>query len=189
MPSPYHRFWFSGAFTIVPPTAAPFQPSSGKMMAMFAPSSTSSTEAAHVGFGPLTANPCFRFDFQGLRIGCEGTEERCKVMVTGIRHDGSGDVAAGSASLEVAPCSKADSCSLSTLFIGGYGGTHFTNLTAINITAEVNGEARRFWTDDISMTWTNNSCDASLCRSKVRNSITDKRSSLSSVLRRLLRFA
>jgi hypothetical protein len=157
-------------------------------MGVFNPNSMA--DAARVGVGMLMANPCFRFDFQGLRVGCEGTEERCTVTITGIRWNGTVDKTTGSTSLDVRPCSETEDCLLSSQIIRSSEGPYFTNLTAIELTAKADGQARRLWADDLQMAWTDTSCRAAVCRSEVRNSIMG-RSPISSVLegaRRFLRF-
>lgn len=189
VPNPYHRFWFSGDFCAAQaPQAMPFKPSSGSLIGMFTPSSQ--VQVARVGVGMLATTPCFRFDFQGLRVGCEGSEERCTVTITGGRWNGSHDTATGSTSLDVRPCSKGEDCLLSSQIIRSSEGVLFTNLTSISITAEVDGEARQLWADDVQMAWTDSSCDAAVCRSKVRNSSMGHRrlSSVVSGARRFLRF-
>lgn len=157
-------------------------------MGLFVPGSLG--DVARVGVGMLESNPCFRFDFQGLRVGCEGSGERCTVAITGGRWNGTNDAATGSTSLDVRPCSNGEDCLLSSQIIRSAEGTLFANLTSVRITAEVDGEVRRLWVDDLQMAWTESSCNAAVCRSKVRNSIMG-RSPLSSVItgaRRFLRF-
>ena len=188
VPNPYHRFWFSGDFSAATTAQGPFKPSSGSLMGTFAPGPLG--DAARVGVGMLVHNPCFRFDFQGLRVGCEGSEERCTVTLTGLRWNGTHEAATGSTSLDVRPCSHGEDCLLSSQIIRSVEGILFTNLTSVSITANVDGEARRLWADDLQMAWTESSCDAAACRSKVRNSIMG-RSPLSAALsgaRRFLRF-
>lgn len=142
---------------------------------------------ARVSVGMLAANPCFRFDFQGLRVGCEGSDERCTVTITGGSWNGTHEAATGSTSLDMRPCSNGEDCLLSSQIIRSVEGTLFTNLTSISISATVDGEARRLWADDLQMAWTDSSCDAAVCRSKVRNSIMG-RSHLSSVVSSARRF-
>lgn len=186
VPNPYHRFWFSGDFSAAQaPQLMPFKPSSGPLIGVFSPNPQANT--TRIGVGMLVTNECFRFDFQGLRVGCEGPEERCTVTITGARWNGSHEAATGSTLLDVRPCSNGEDCLLSSQIIRSSEGLLFTNLTSITLTAEVDGEARRLWTDDIQMAWTDSSCDAAVCRSQVRNSIMG-RSRLSSVVSGASRF-
>jgi len=166
----------------------PFKPSSGSFIGVFTPSSQA--RVARVGVGMLATTQCFRFDFQGVRVGCEGSEERCTVTITGSRWNGTHEATTGSTSLDVRPCSNGEDCLLSSKIIRSTEGVLFTNLTSVSIAAEINGEPRRLWADDVQMAWTANNCDAAVCRSQVRNSIMG-RSRLSSVVsgaRRFLRF-
>jgi hypothetical protein len=188
LPKPYHRFWFSGDFVAAQdPREMPFKPSSGSLVGVFTPSSQA--DAARIGVGMLASTQCFQFDFQGLRAGCEGSEDRCTLTLTGSHWNGTHEEATGSTVLDVRPCSKGENCLLSSHIIRSSEGVLFTNLTSVSVSAEVAGEPRRLWVDDLQMAWTDNSCDAALCRSQVRNAIKG-RSRLSSVVsgaRRLLR--
>lgn len=180
VPNPYHRFWFSGDFRAAQaPQEMPFKPSSAPLIGVFTPSSEAN--ATNIGVGMLETIECFRFDFQGLRVGCEGSEDRCTVTITGGRWNGTHDAATGSTSLDVRPCSNGEGCLLSSQIIRSSESALFTNLTSITLAAEVDGEARQLWTDDVQMAWTDSSCDAAVCRSEVRNSIM-RRSGLPTVV-------
>jgi hypothetical protein len=112
------------------------------------------------------------------------------VTISGGRWNGTHEAYTGSTSLDVRPCVDQEDCILSSQIIRSSQGLLFRNLTSVTITAEIDGEVMPLWVDDLQMGWTDNTCDAAICRSTVHNSIM-ARSRLSSVVagaRRFLRF-
>lgn len=170
IPNGYHRFTFSDGFTALPVTASRFRPSSGNVMTLFTPSVTPS---GLIGTGPLGDSPCFRFDFQGLSIGC-GNGEACRIVVTGVQWNGTHNEDAGTRYWQVEACGDTRTgCRLQALKISTEQSksTAFNNLTAIKIRAEMDSVAVSWAADNIMMSWTDNTCDAAQCRSMVRNSV------------------
>lgn len=160
-------------------------------MALFTPSGSLMNGPAHFGVGSLTENPCFRFDFQGISVGCGGEGLVCTVAVTGVQWNGTSNVDAGTKMWRIPTCRQVEGCSLSEQIIDSDEGVGFTNLTAVKITADVNGKPASFAADDVQIGWTDTSCEAAVCRSKVRNSIMGWKRSSSPVqrVRRVLRSA
>lgn len=172
IPNPYHRFAFSSGFTVSPPPKSPFKTASGNLMALFTPSDDPSAGPGYFGVGSLTDNPCFRFDFQQISLGCIGKGDECTVAVTGVQWNGMKNVDAGTRVWTVSACDQGDTgCELTEQFIDTDVSVAFNNLTAVKITARVDGILTPWVADDLRMTWTDNSCEAAVCRSKVRNSI------------------
>jgi hypothetical protein len=191
IPNPYHRFAFSNGFAAMPPPKSPFKPSSGKLMTMFTPGNNPMAGFAQFGVGSLTENPCFRFDFQGISVGCIGQDLVCTVTVTGVQWNGTSNVDAGTKVWRISTCSQAQGCSLSEQIIDSDAGVGFTDLTAVKITAEVDDNPTSFAADDVQIGWTDTSCEAAVCRSKVRNSIMGWKRPSSPIarVRRVLRSA
>jgi hypothetical protein len=189
VPVPYHRFWFSNGFSAQPPPEGQFNPSSGKLLTKFTPG-IGNEDPAQIGLGLLATNPCFRFDFQGFSIGCDGSDPECSLTVTGIQWDGTKDVITGSMVFIMPPCAQATSCELTQQIVDSDAGMVFTNLTAINVTAQAQGKTQAWWMDDLQIGWTNIGCDAARCRSEIPNAAM-KRGTASTAFegaRRLLRF-
>ncbi|KAI1370988.1 hypothetical protein F4677DRAFT_323351 [Hypoxylon crocopeplum] len=92
--SPYHRFYFSEGFDVLPPPPAPFDPSSGSLMVQFTPSSILNqsvpgvpSDAAEISVGPQTSSACFPFNFKGFSLGCDSNGSPCDFNFTGLRFD------------------------------------------------------------------------------------------------------
>jgi hypothetical protein len=178
VPNPYHRFEFSPDFRVAPPPTAPYIPSSGALFSQFEPIQDLS---ARIDLDPLRDNSCFRFDFHGISLGCNSTDQPCLFEIVSIQWDGKTDVVQGTQTLTVEACPQQANCSLSAQTVEASAAASFTNLTAINITATSADEPVTFWADDLQLSWTNNTCGAATCRSKVPNTIM-KQSSLSSTV-------
>jgi hypothetical protein len=160
-------------------------------MTMFTPGNNPTAGFAQFGVGSLTENPCFRFDFQGISVGCIGQDLVCTVTVTGVQWNGTSNVDAGTKIWRIPTCAQAQGCSLSEQIIDSDAGVGFTDLTAVKITAEVDDNPTSFAADDVQIGWTDTSCEAAVCRSKVRNSIMGWKRPLSPIarVRRVLRSA
>ncbi|KAI1411531.1 hypothetical protein F5Y13DRAFT_165186 [Hypoxylon sp. FL1857] len=185
--SPYHRFYFSSGFDVLPPPRAPFDPSSGNLMIQFTPSSITNTsdpdvpsDTATISVGPQTSSPCFPFNFNGFSLGCNSTSSPCVFNFTGLRFDQESQREKEVAwlTLNVPACPSMNHCKLVPVTFTG-----FDRLTSVQISLKVDDEAKRWWADDLSLGWSDNQCDTAVCRSKVRDSI-GKRDGVSSRRRR-----
>ena len=179
VPAPYHRFGFTAGFKVVPPPSTRYLPSSGKLMVQHDGSVTS---PAQIGNGPLTSNPCFRFDFRGASLGCNSTDLACVFNFTGLSWDGSSEVVQASKIIDVPACTEDTDCILTARTLDASDG--FVNLTAINVTLTVGGETQAWWADDLDFAWTDGSCFAGLCRSRVPNTIMMQTTPFSRAMRR-----
>ncbi|KAL2263948.1 hypothetical protein VTK26DRAFT_4135 [Humicola hyalothermophila] len=168
MPFRYHRFFFSSGFSVVPPLASKYQPSSGTQMLEH---NFSFSPVAQVGVGQLRGNPCFRFNFQGISLGCDSTDAPCIFDIVALRWNGNKEVVHGRERLEVAACADSFICNLSHQTINAAVAASFSNLTAVNITLVTTGNTQTWWADDLQIAWTDNDCTVAECRSKIPNKI------------------
>ncbi|KAI0836180.1 hypothetical protein F5Y06DRAFT_111238 [Hypoxylon sp. FL0890] len=173
--SPYHRFYFSSGFYVLPPPPAPFDPSSGNLMIQFTPSSISNTsdpgepsDTAIISVGPQTSSPCFPFNFNGFSLGCNSTGSPCVFNFTGLRFDEQSQQEKEVAwlTLNVPACPAMNHCQLVPVTFTG-----FERLTSVQISLKVDDVAKRWWADDLSLGWSDNQCEKAVCRSKVRDSV------------------
>lgn len=174
--TPYHRFYYSGGFTVLPPPAARFNPASGNLMLQFTPSSISNTsqpgtlpDTADISVGPQQLVTCFLFNFTQVSLGCDSREGACSFTFHGFKYDRftSRTVEVASQTVSVPACLNEDNCALTPITVSGFHG-----LTSITIKAEVNGKPTIWWADDFAFGWFENNCESGLCRSKVPNGIT-----------------
>lgn len=166
VPRPYHRFLFSDDFRVVPPPQSRFVPSSGSQMVQY---DGASKNVAQIGLAQLRNNPCFRFDFLGVSLGCNSTAEPCVFNVKGIQWNGVRDVIQANKTFVVGACKNTDSCGLSHQILDSAAALPFTNLTAVNITLTVAGKPVTWWADDLQVAWTENDCATAACRALVPN--------------------
>ncbi|GAW17230.1 hypothetical protein ANO14919_066840 [Xylariales sp. No.14919] len=173
--TPYHRFYYSGGFTVLPPPAARFKPSSGNLMLQFTPSSISNTsepgvppDTADISVGPQQLATCFSFNFTSVSLGCDSVVP-CSFKFTGFRYDRfrKGPVEVTSQVASVPACTETENCALTPIAFSG-----FNELTSVTIKAQTNGKPTAWWADDFAFGWFDNSCEAGMCRSMIPNGIT-----------------
>lgn len=174
--TPYHRFYYSGGFTVLPPPTARFKPTSGNLMLQFTPSSISNTslsgippDTADISVGPQSFANCFSFNFTQVSLGCDLKEASCSFTFTGFKYDQlkAATIEVVSQTISVPACQNAENCALTPISVSGFNG-----LTSITVKAEVNGKPTIWWADDFAFGWFENSCESGICRSKVPNGIT-----------------
>ncbi|KAK2610293.1 hypothetical protein N8I77_003739 [Diaporthe amygdali] len=168
MYSPYRHFTWSEAFKIIPASAAPYKPSSGDLM-LEVPIITKDDQQAKMGVGNLQANPCFRFDFAGLRVGCASKKAKCMFNITGLSWDDDSqtEMTVGSQMSSTRACARQMNCKLGSLVADATAG--LSNLTSLLIDVTANDQPQKWWADDMAVTWTDTSCEAAICRSGVRD--------------------
>lgn len=116
-------------------------------------------------------NSCFRFDFRGISLGCNSTDQACSFKVTGLRWNGRADLVQGGTTFSVDSCPQQSNCELRTHVVDTTTVPSFSNLTAITVEATSAGHPVEWWADDIQLGWTDNSCGAATCRQKIPNTI------------------
>lgn len=186
VPSPYHRFLISNGFRVTVPQNSKYEPSSGHQLLQHDSSST-----AQIGLSHLRTNPCFRFDFHGMRLGCSSVYASCVFQLTGLQWNGVEDVIQGHTAFTIPACSESFDCTLSHRVLDSSAGPSFTNLTAINITLAAPSDTPTWWMDDLQIAWTNNDCVTATCRARVPNRAvtTHSRGSFVETASRFLRWA
>lgn len=139
-------------------------------MLEFSPLGVGSQHAAKISVGSLQANPCFQFDFTSFRVGCASTAD-CKFNITGLSWDEEArtDVAVGSYIYVTKGCSGRKDCTLAPIVADETA--KLTNLTSLLIDVTAGGQPQKWWADDLTLTWTDDSCETAACRSNVRDTI------------------
>ncbi|KAI1751037.1 hypothetical protein F4782DRAFT_541138 [Xylaria castorea] len=174
--TPYHRFHYSGGFTVLPPLASRFKPSSGNLMLQFTPSSISNTsqegisdDTADISVGPQKLATCFSFNFTRVNLGCDSKESPCSFTFTGFKYDRFKRAAIDIASqtVSIPACPKANNCELTPVTVSG-----LNDVTSITVKAEVEGRPAIWWADDFTFGWFENTCESGMCRSEVPSGIT-----------------
>lgn len=168
--SPYHRFVWSEGFKALPTSAAMFKPSSGDVMIEFSAVEVGSQRAAKISVGTLRANPCFQFDFTSFRVGCASTAD-CEFNVTGFSWDNEvqTEVAVGSHVFITQGCLGQQDCSLVPIVADE--SANLTSLTSLLIDVTAGGQPQKWWADDLTLAWSDASCEMAACRSNVRDTI------------------
>lgn len=171
--SPYHRFTWSEGFKVFPTSVCPYESSSGDLMVEFSPS-TKSPSPAEIGLGGLHTNPCFRFDFTSVLVGCASTDASCQYNVTGLTWDSNTQTMATVAShtFSTEACPAQNGCKLSSITADTTMG--LANLTSILIDVTAGGQSQTWWADDLSLSWTDSSCESAVCRSGVRDFVSKR---------------
>ncbi|KAL2135247.1 hypothetical protein VTI74DRAFT_9232 [Chaetomium olivicolor] len=164
VPSPYHRFSFSKGFHLLSSEAAKYEPLSGSGMLEY---TSSSSISAEIDLGELRGNPCFRFNFEGISLGCDSIELPCVFEVTGLQWNGVENVVQGTKTFELAACDEPTHCALSLLAPDSATAPLFSNLTAINITLSQPSDTQTWWADDLRVSWTEDDCTSAACRAEV----------------------
>ena len=123
---------------------------------------------------------CYKFDWYSMRVGCESDSTPCEFNVAGYRWNASEGVQDMIVSKEfvVPACSAPQYCPLSVIT-----GEGFENITSIFVQSTINGNAAAWWLDDLEMGWTDNSCEASTCRTS-ESSRTPRREAIDTAIRR-----
>lgn len=140
------------------------------MILEFSPVEAGSQQAAKISVGTLQSNPCFRFDFTSFRVGCASTAD-CKYNVTGLSWDNEAqtDVAVGSYTFVTQGCFDRKDCTLASFVTDE--SANLTSLTSLLVDVTAGGQPQKWWADDLTLTWTNASCETGACRSNVRDTI------------------
>lgn len=126
-------------------------------------------ELAKISVGDLQANPCFRFDFSGMRAGCASKRANCVFNITGLSWDDDAqtEVVVGSQMSSMRACPRQKNCKLGSLVADAPAGLY--NLTSLIIDVTARNQPQKWWADDVAINWTDTSCDAAVCRSDVRD--------------------
>lgn len=173
--NPYHKWWFSEGFVVVQDTETPYRSSSGNQMIEFIPSSlsngrfnNSSHDLAMISVGRKGSNPCFRFNLYSLSLGCprDLPEPVCDFSIRGMRYNETTHREEGTGTDEDVQTVRCDQarCDLSLTEFDTY-----KNITSFIVKATSGNETQRWFADDLSLGWTDSSCEAAECRERAAN--------------------
>ncbi len=181
VPVPYHRFSFSPGFNIVSLPHGKYRASSGSQMLQIDASTT-----GKIDLGQLRDNACFRFDFEGVSLGCDSANSPCSFRVSGLQWNGVEDVVQRSEVFDIDACPDPSNCKLKhlTILIPIY-----TNLTSVNISLLKESESKTWWIDDLQLAWTDDDCSVAACRSRVPNTASGASGTIVGRAKTLLRWA
>ena len=161
--SPYHQFYFSSGWTIVPPPTDPYRPSSGRLLVEFLANPKSALGyTGALGNGENALLGCFNFNTLGMSLGCDSTGPDCDWQFTGLRYN---DISKAtdtitSQTMSTVACPVLSNCDLVPVFLD----STFINLTELRINVTVAGVDKIWWLDDLKLSWFDDSCDSGLCR-------------------------
>lgn len=182
--NPYHRLTWSDGFKAFPASACPYKSSSGQVMIEYSTSSPNQHQTAEIGLGALQTDSCFRFDFTSFRVGCASTGASCNFNITGLAWNSSTktQVPVASHTFHTRACASQKDCKLRLITADKASG--LTNLTSILVEATAGGQPQTWWGDDLALSWTEPSCEAAVCRSRVRDTVSKRgrRAGMSRVL-------
>jgi len=140
---------------------------------------------ALIGLGHLASNPCMRFDLLAMNLGCNSTDYSCMFNITGRRSQTSGNQASANAEtavysqlFNISACPAQVDCNLQRISTtsGSQAVNNFSNLTSIAVQLTVGNDlTRSWWTDDIQLSWTDDSCAGANCRTRVLDSALPRR--------------
>lgn len=161
--SPYHQFYFSDGWTIVPPPTDPYKPSSSPLLVEFLvdPNSALGYTGA-LGNGENALLGCFNFKATSMSLGCDSLGPDCDWQFTGLRFNNvtKATDTITTQTMSTAACPTLSNCDLVPVFLD----STFTNLTELRINVTVAGVDKIWWLDDLHLSWFDDSCDAGLCR-------------------------
>jgi hypothetical protein len=161
--SPYHQFYFSDGWTIVPPPTDPYKPSSHPLLVEFLANPDSALGyTGALGNGENVLLGCFDFNALGMSLGCDSTGPDCDWQFTGLRYNNvtKATDTITTQTMSTAACRSLSNCDLVPIFLDNT----FTNLTELRINVTVAGIEKIWWLDDLNLSWFDDSCDAGLCR-------------------------
>lgn len=120
-----------------------------------------------------------------MNLGCaaEGPEQWCEFEISAYAYNaatGKSESTSWSETKRVPACPNyaAGGCSLTPVELEGY-----TGITSVLITLRVGLDLRVWWGDDLRVGWTDNSCEAAICRADASNAFA-KRDTETSLRRR-----
>ncbi|KAI9676709.1 MAG: hypothetical protein M1822_008272 [Bathelium mastoideum] len=176
--SPFHDLFFSDGFYYVPPPGDPFRPSSPPQLAVFLPNKTGqplihpdigTLYTGEIGAGPESDSSAFTFNAYSARLGCDWTgNDFCSMAIYGYQYNATtgNQTQVADQYVELPPC-HGTGCNL---WLTGFAPT-FTNITGIRFEAyNSQSQPLKWFMDDFSVGWANNTCAAGQLRENARGS-------------------
>jgi hypothetical protein len=111
------------------------------------------------------SQPCLSFDFHSAIVGCEyGNSRTCEFNLTGLRYDPESrkEMAVASSFFNLIACESLHNCQMQEVTVEG-----FRNISAIVLRATAGGKERSWWANDLSLGWSNNTCESASCRARL----------------------
>lgn len=173
--NPYNHFYWGAGWSFVPPPQDPFPPHSGSRLGQFVQSPkfnhTGSPNAGLIepsafGCGPRNYNDNYWFNARSAWVGCDNNATSayttCDFVATGYQWDNTTrtEKVAVTQHFTIPPCPDFKDCHLRPISFN----YQFYRLSRLSFYANVKGQIKSFWVDDISLSWFNNSCEAGLAR-------------------------
>lgn len=175
--NPYHGLFFSNGYYYTPAPNDPYLAVTPRNMAVFLPNgstqdigspSAAGARPGEIGAGPRAGDDAFWFNVYGASLGCDNSGPgECEFQIRKYAWDtGMGQeklVAKQTATTE--PCWNGRVCQLIRVEMTD---GQFSRLSGVQIEANVHGQPRAFFMDNLDMGWYNNNCEATLARSYTR---------------------
>ncbi|KAL8893228.1 MAG: hypothetical protein Q9192_005472 [Flavoplaca navasiana] len=166
--NPYRKLYFNGGFGYVPPPDDPFAPISPPQLAVYNyysdPSSSQSVNAGlqlrgELGAGRRVLDNAYWIDAYSAWVGCaNGGPTDCRIELIGLD---AFDTAIATQRLLQPSCPGLVNCTLAQITFS----EDFRNLAGLQILAYVDETPVTFYMDDLSLGWSNNTCEAQIERS------------------------
>lgn len=166
--NPYRKLYWQDHFGYVPPPSDPFPPISPPQLAVYrsagtavdGSSSAGLESSGEIGAGPRASNNAYWVDANSAWLGCsDGGPTECTITINGYTQGSSQSSA--SQTITQPPCPGLKNCSLALVEFNG----DFKSLSGLQITAAVAGKPVDYYMDDLSLSWSNNTCAAQQDRS------------------------
>lgn len=173
--NPYHQFDFSDGFTVVPPPKDPYRPLSPPLLLQFVPNyningtnPSAGPDTNELGYtgqisdGDHALTGCFLFNVYGGAFGCDSDGPPCDFTFSGYQHNVTtgNDTLIAIQDFAVPACPPLSNCALASITLDDA----FHNLTDVRINVTVASVPKMWWMDNLSLGWTDNSCQTGLCR-------------------------
>ncbi|KAL8775118.1 MAG: hypothetical protein Q9209_000597 [Squamulea sp. 1 TL-2023] len=169
--NPYRKLYFNGGFGYVPPPEDPFAPISPPQLAVYNYHTDSSTSQSvdaglelhgELGAGPRFSKSAYWIDAYSAWIGCANSGPTdCRIDLIG--YDAFNTPIAMQTLLQP-PCPGLVDCKLAQITFSN----QFRDLAGLQILAYVNKTPITFYMDDLSLGWSNNTCEAQIERSSAQ---------------------
>ena len=131
------------------------------------PSFNVSSSSGKFGLGHQKSNFCFRFNYYGSTIKCLSDGPDCVFSITGLRYDYETRQESPVVSQTVhVPTCLSEQCYPARTEVHG-----FKNLTSVITTVTISGRSGDWRMDDLSLGWSDNTCEAANCRSTIPDTV------------------
>ncbi len=162
--NPYRKLFFENHYGYVPPPSDPFPPVSPPQLAVYRANQRINVDGSpdaglesvgEFGAGPRASDSAYWIDAFSVWLGCENAgPSDCIVTINGYVNGSS--TRAVSQTVTQAPCPGLVDCKLALVEFTD----DFRNLSGIQILAAVERKLTVYYIDDLSLGWSNNTCEA-----------------------------